>query len=153
SSSSLLKLIGVSESFGRSFGLTESLQQTINLKFFFLKQKPLPPGVPQNSDDIHPSTVQAEVPKDKPADEPVVVIKPKTQSEEDEPPKVELKELPPHLEYAFLGNNGECIDVIDEMLKEDFDDLLDEGSEILHSIERNHPRRIFFLLNSIHSWQ
>nr|GFD63030.1 hypothetical protein [Tanacetum cinerariifolium] len=30
------------------------------------------------------------------------VIKPKTQSEKDEPPKVELKELPPHLEYAFL---------------------------------------------------
>nr|GFA91211.1 reverse transcriptase domain-containing protein [Tanacetum cinerariifolium] len=30
-----------------------------------------------------------------------------TQSfEEDEPPKVELKELPPHLEYAFLGDNG-----------------------------------------------
>nr|GFC79505.1 hypothetical protein [Tanacetum cinerariifolium] len=29
---------------------------------------------PQNSDNIHPSTVQAEVPKDKPADEPVVVI-------------------------------------------------------------------------------
>nr|GFA73247.1 hypothetical protein [Tanacetum cinerariifolium] len=24
----------------------------------------------------------------------------------DEPPKVELKELPPHLEYAFLGDNG-----------------------------------------------
>nr|GFC78638.1 hypothetical protein [Tanacetum cinerariifolium] len=38
-------------------------------------------------------------------DEPV--IKPKTQSEEDEPPKVELKELPPHLEYAFLGDNRE----------------------------------------------
>nr|GFB75521.1 reverse transcriptase domain-containing protein [Tanacetum cinerariifolium] len=35
------------------------------------------------------------------------VIEPKTQSEEDEPPRVELKELPPHLEYAFLGNNGE----------------------------------------------
>nr|GFA81862.1 hypothetical protein [Tanacetum cinerariifolium] len=29
---------------------------------------------PQNSDDIHPPTVQAEVQKDKPADEPVVVI-------------------------------------------------------------------------------
>nr|GFB72343.1 putative reverse transcriptase domain, ribonuclease H-like domain protein [Tanacetum cinerariifolium] len=26
-------------------------------------------------------------------------------SEEDEPPEVELKELPPHLEYAFLGDN------------------------------------------------
>nr|GFA41536.1 reverse transcriptase domain-containing protein [Tanacetum cinerariifolium] len=35
------------------------------------------------------------------------VIEPKTQSEEDEPPKVELKELPPHIEYAFLGNNEE----------------------------------------------
>nr|GFB51380.1 aspartic peptidase [Tanacetum cinerariifolium] len=26
--------------------------------------------------------------------------------EDDEPPEVELKELPPHLEYAFLANNG-----------------------------------------------
>nr|GFA28887.1 reverse transcriptase domain-containing protein [Tanacetum cinerariifolium] len=34
------------------------------------------------------------------------VVKPKTQSEEDEPPEVELKEFPPHLEYAFLGDNG-----------------------------------------------
>nr|GFC76117.1 reverse transcriptase domain-containing protein [Tanacetum cinerariifolium] len=34
------------------------------------------------------------------------VIEPKTQPEEDEPPEVELKELPTHLEYAFLGNNG-----------------------------------------------
>nr|GFC48318.1 reverse transcriptase domain-containing protein [Tanacetum cinerariifolium] len=25
---------------------------------------------------------------------------------EDEPPEVELKELPPHLEYTFLGDNG-----------------------------------------------
>nr|GFB88963.1 retrovirus-related Pol polyprotein [Tanacetum cinerariifolium] len=30
----------------------------------------------------------------------------KNQPEEDEPPEVELKELPPHLEYAFLGDNG-----------------------------------------------
>nr|GFB80726.1 reverse transcriptase domain-containing protein [Tanacetum cinerariifolium] len=30
------------------------------------------------------------------------VIEPKTQSEEDKPPEVKLKELPPHLEYAFL---------------------------------------------------
>nr|GFB60050.1 hypothetical protein [Tanacetum cinerariifolium] len=35
------------------------------------------------------------------------VIEPKTQSEENEPPEVKLKELPPHLEYAFIGNNGE----------------------------------------------
>nr|GFC47485.1 reverse transcriptase domain-containing protein [Tanacetum cinerariifolium] len=33
------------------------------------------------------------------------VIEPKNQSSDDEPPEVELKELPPHLEYAFLGEN------------------------------------------------
>nr|GEZ33827.1 reverse transcriptase domain-containing protein [Tanacetum cinerariifolium] len=33
------------------------------------------------------------------------VVKPKNQSEDDEPPEVKLKELPPHLEYAFLGDN------------------------------------------------
>nr|GEZ27340.1 reverse transcriptase domain-containing protein [Tanacetum cinerariifolium] len=33
------------------------------------------------------------------------VIEPKNQSFDDEPPEVELKELPPHLEYAFLGEN------------------------------------------------
>nr|GFD20829.1 reverse transcriptase domain-containing protein [Tanacetum cinerariifolium] len=33
-------------------------------------------------------------------------LEPKTQPEEDEPPKVKLKELPPHLEYAFLSDNG-----------------------------------------------
>nr|GFA43892.1 reverse transcriptase domain-containing protein [Tanacetum cinerariifolium] len=35
------------------------------------------------------------------------VVEPKNQSSDDEPPKVELKELPPHLEYAFLGENEE----------------------------------------------
>nr|GFD06779.1 reverse transcriptase domain-containing protein [Tanacetum cinerariifolium] len=35
------------------------------------------------------------------------VVEPKNQSfEEGEPPEVELKELPPQLEYAFLGDNG-----------------------------------------------
>nr|GFA38492.1 reverse transcriptase domain-containing protein [Tanacetum cinerariifolium] len=33
------------------------------------------------------------------------VVEPKTQPEEDQPPEVKLKELPPHLEYAFLGDN------------------------------------------------
>nr|GFA28527.1 hypothetical protein [Tanacetum cinerariifolium] len=31
------------------------------------------------------------------------VVEPKNQSLENEPPEVELKELPPHLDYAFLG--------------------------------------------------
>nr|GEY82420.1 reverse transcriptase domain-containing protein [Tanacetum cinerariifolium] len=34
------------------------------------------------------------------------VVEPKNQSFKDEPPEVKLKELPPHLEYAFLGDNG-----------------------------------------------
>nr|GFB85275.1 hypothetical protein [Tanacetum cinerariifolium] len=34
------------------------------------------------------------------------VVEPKNQSFKDEPPEVELKEFPPHLEYAFLGDNG-----------------------------------------------
>nr|GFD25138.1 reverse transcriptase domain-containing protein [Tanacetum cinerariifolium] len=35
------------------------------------------------------------------------VVEPKNQSfEEDEPPEVEFKELPPYLEYAFLGDKG-----------------------------------------------
>nr|GFA53120.1 reverse transcriptase domain-containing protein [Tanacetum cinerariifolium] len=33
------------------------------------------------------------------------VVEQKNQSSDDEPPEVELKELPPHLEYAFLGEN------------------------------------------------
>nr|GFA15665.1 hypothetical protein [Tanacetum cinerariifolium] len=42
-----------------------------------------------------------------PFDANLKVVEPKIQfSEEYEPPEVELKELPPHLEYAFLGDNG-----------------------------------------------
>nr|GEZ19048.1 DNA-directed DNA polymerase [Tanacetum cinerariifolium] len=41
------------------------------------------------------------------------VVEPKNQSfEEDEPPEVELKELPPPLEYAFLGDNGKWLVII-----------------------------------------
>nr|GEZ10602.1 reverse transcriptase domain-containing protein [Tanacetum cinerariifolium] len=34
------------------------------------------------------------------------VVELKNQYEEDEPPELELKELPPHLEYIFLSDNG-----------------------------------------------
>nr|GFB60891.1 reverse transcriptase domain-containing protein [Tanacetum cinerariifolium] len=33
------------------------------------------------------------------------VVEPKNQYSDDEPPEVELMELPPHLEYAFMGEN------------------------------------------------
>nr|GEZ32955.1 reverse transcriptase domain-containing protein [Tanacetum cinerariifolium] len=38
--------------------------------------------------------------------EDLKVVEPKNQSFKDKPPEVELKEFPPHLEYAFLGDNG-----------------------------------------------
>nr|GEY90579.1 reverse transcriptase domain-containing protein [Tanacetum cinerariifolium] len=57
----------------------------------FLNNDPEPPS---NQKDYFPS-----VHKD------LKVVEPKNQSSDDEPPKVELKELPPHLEYAFLGEN------------------------------------------------
>nr|GEX73964.1 hypothetical protein [Tanacetum cinerariifolium] len=40
------------------------------------------------------------------------VVEPKNQSFEDEPPEVDLKELPPHLEYAFLGDNRKWLVII-----------------------------------------
>nr|GEZ91256.1 reverse transcriptase domain-containing protein [Tanacetum cinerariifolium] len=53
------------------------------------------PKPPSNQKDYFPS-----VHKD------LKVVEPKNnQSSDDEPPEVELKELPPHLEYAFLGEN------------------------------------------------
>nr|GFC06897.1 reverse transcriptase domain-containing protein [Tanacetum cinerariifolium] len=57
----------------------------------FLNNDPKPPS---NQKDYFPL-----VRKD------LKVVEPKNQSSNDEPPEVELKELPPHLEYAFLGDN------------------------------------------------
>nr|GEY38614.1 reverse transcriptase domain-containing protein [Tanacetum cinerariifolium] len=44
------------------------------------------------------------------------VVEPKNQSSDDEPPGVELKELPPHLEYAFLGDNKKWPVIIEKDL-------------------------------------
>nr|GFA93361.1 DNA-directed DNA polymerase [Tanacetum cinerariifolium] len=52
------------------------------------------PKPPSNQNDYFPS-----IHKD------LQVVEPKNQSFDDIPPEVELKELPPHLEYAFLGDN------------------------------------------------
>nr|GEW03030.1 reverse transcriptase domain-containing protein [Tanacetum cinerariifolium] len=60
----------------------------------FLTYDPLPP-LPNQGDYL------SETHKD------LKVIEPKeNKSSNDEPPEVELKELPPHLEYAFLGDNN-----------------------------------------------
>nr|GFA28459.1 reverse transcriptase domain-containing protein [Tanacetum cinerariifolium] len=59
----------------------------------FLNNDPEPP--PTNQKDYFPSVQKY-----------LKVVEPKNnQSSDDEPPEVELKELPPHLEYALLGDN------------------------------------------------
>nr|GFD31134.1 reverse transcriptase domain-containing protein [Tanacetum cinerariifolium] len=45
------------------------------------------------------------------------VVELKNQSFEDEPPEVELKELPPYLEYEFLGNNEKWPVIIAKYLR------------------------------------
>nr|GFB94735.1 reverse transcriptase domain-containing protein [Tanacetum cinerariifolium] len=62
------------------------------------------------------------------------VIEPKTQSEKDEPPKVELKGLPPHLEYAFLEEHSPKVQSqrrvnpkIHDVIKKEVEKLLDAG--------------------------
>nr|GEV25960.1 reverse transcriptase domain-containing protein [Tanacetum cinerariifolium] len=57
------------------------------------------------------------------------------------------------VKHSYL-NDDMCfsIDVIDVILEEDFDDLLDEGSKILYSIEEPFSKKKSFL-NSMNSWQ
>nr|GFC14942.1 reverse transcriptase domain-containing protein [Tanacetum cinerariifolium] len=70
------------------------------------------------------------------------VIEPKIQSEEDEPLEVELKELPPHLEYAFLGNNGEWPVIIAK-------DLIPNEKTDLINVLKNWKKAIAWKLTDI----
>nr|GEW18502.1 hypothetical protein [Tanacetum cinerariifolium] len=61
------------------------------------------------------------------------VVEPKNQSFEDEPPEVELKELPPHPEYAFLGDNEKWPVIIAKDLS--------SNEKLLSSTFLKHERR------------
>nr|GEW47635.1 hypothetical protein [Tanacetum cinerariifolium] len=81
-----------------------------------------------NSDPSPPLSNQKdyflEVPKD------LKVIEPKNNKSSDaEPPEVELKDLPPHLEYAFLGDNNKWPIIIAKDLS------VDEKSALLMPFE------------------
>ncbi|GKC15672.1 reverse transcriptase domain-containing protein [Tanacetum coccineum] len=63
-----------------------------------------------------------------------------------------------HIDYAMkhsYSNDDTCfsIDVIDEILKEDFDALLDEGSKISTIPSKEPSSKKKSLLNSMNSWQ
>nr|GFA40782.1 reverse transcriptase domain-containing protein [Tanacetum cinerariifolium] len=77
------------------------------------------------------------------------IIEPKTQSKEDEPPKVKLKELPPHLEYAFLGDNGEWpVIIAKDLSSNEKTDLINRCMmEIFHDmIERTMEEKSHFMV-------
>nr|GFC23479.1 reverse transcriptase domain-containing protein [Tanacetum cinerariifolium] len=86
-----------------------------------LNNDPKPP--PSNQKDYFPS-----VRKD------LKVVEPKNQSSDDKPPEVELKELPPHLEYAFLGENKKWPVIISKDLN--------VNEKPLSSTFLNHERRL-----------
>nr|GEU50724.1 reverse transcriptase domain-containing protein [Tanacetum cinerariifolium] len=83
-----------------------------------------PEPLPSNQKDYFPS-----VQKD------LKVVEPKNNhSSDDEPPKVELKELPPHLEYAFLEDFSPKVQSqrrvnlkIHDVIKKEVEKLLDAG--------------------------
>nr|GEZ86257.1 reverse transcriptase domain-containing protein [Tanacetum cinerariifolium] len=75
----------------RTISKPTGVAENVFIKVAFLNNDPEPPS---NQKDYFSSVC-----KD------LKVVEPKNQSSDDEPPKVELKEFPPHLEYAFLGEN------------------------------------------------
>ncbi|GJV46565.1 hypothetical protein Tco_1431101 [Tanacetum coccineum] len=73
------------------------------------------------------------------------------ESSVDEPPEVELKELPPHLEYAFLEGDDKLPVIIAK-------DLKDEEKAALLKVLKSHKRAIAWKLSyksdkTLFSWQ
>nr|GFA53942.1 reverse transcriptase domain-containing protein [Tanacetum cinerariifolium] len=60
----------------------------------------------------------------------------------DEPPEVELKDLPPHLEYAFLGGDNKLLVIIAK-------ELGDEEKSALIKVLKSHKRAITWKLSDI----
>nr|GEW04797.1 reverse transcriptase domain-containing protein [Tanacetum cinerariifolium] len=96
-----------------------------------LNNDPEPPS--SNQKDYFPS-----VHKD------LKVVEPKNnQSSNDEPPEVELKELPTHLEYAFLGENEKWPVIIAK-------DLSVNEKSVLINVFKSRKKAIAWKLESLH---
>ncbi|GJW55131.1 reverse transcriptase domain-containing protein [Tanacetum coccineum] len=92
-----------------------------------LNNEPLPP-LPNHSPGIR---------------EELKVVEAKTvKSSIDEPPEVELKDLPPHLEYAFLEGDDKLPVIIAK-------DLKDEEKAALIKVLKSHKRAIAWKLSDI----
>ncbi|GJR65691.1 reverse transcriptase domain-containing protein [Tanacetum coccineum] len=76
-------------------------------------------------------------------DKELKVVEAKTvKSSIDEPPEVELKDLPPHLEYAFLEGDNKLPVIIAK-------DLKDEEKAALTKVLKSHKRAIAWKLSDI----
>nr|GFC27139.1 reverse transcriptase domain-containing protein [Tanacetum cinerariifolium] len=89
------------------------------------------PEPPSNQKDYFPS-----VRKD------LKVVELKNQSFDDVPPEVELKKLPPHLEYAFLGENEKWLVIIAK-------DLNDNEKTALINVLKSRKKAISWKLTDI----
>nr|GFD16775.1 reverse transcriptase domain-containing protein [Tanacetum cinerariifolium] len=76
-------------------------------------------------------------------DEPPEVCEAKTvKSSVDEPPEVKLKDLPPHLEYAFLEGDSKLLVIIAKELR-------DEEKYAMIKVLKSHKRAIAWKLSDI----
>ncbi|GJQ90652.1 reverse transcriptase domain-containing protein [Tanacetum coccineum] len=100
----------------------------------------LPSGIILNSYPSPPSPTQGnyllEIQKE------LKVVKPNEKSSIDEPPEVELKDLPPHLEYAFLEGDDKLPVIIAK-------DLSVEEKTALIMVLKSHKRAIAWKLSDI----
>nr|GEV73146.1 reverse transcriptase domain-containing protein [Tanacetum cinerariifolium] len=105
-----------------SQNLTPFNERDILILEALLNNDPEPP--PSNQKDYFP-----------PIQKDLKVIEPKyDKSFDDEPPEVELKELPPHLEYAFLGENEKWLVIISKSLS------VNEKSALINSQRKVNPK-------------
>ncbi|GJW71679.1 hypothetical protein Tco_0128596 [Tanacetum coccineum] len=104
-----------------------------------------------STEDIQPQVVQ-DLGKDKePIKEPSLAQKTKTslpypsrlaKEKINEPPEVELKDLPPHLEYAFLADNNKLPVIIAK-------DLSDDEKTALIKVLKSRKQAIAWKLSDI----
>ncbi|GJX23546.1 reverse transcriptase domain-containing protein [Tanacetum coccineum] len=100
----------------------------------------MPPANNGSTEDVQPHVVQIRVRNQ--ILMPNVDSSKTVESSVDEPPEVELKELPPHLEYAFLEGDDKLPVIIAK-------DLKDEEKAALLKVLKSHKRAIAWKLSDI----
>nr|GEU55319.1 reverse transcriptase domain-containing protein [Tanacetum cinerariifolium] len=121
--------------------LTNSSPSKIVEREIEVIKETMPPTNNRSTKDIQPPVVQVEiqVPNSKPF---VALISKTNKSSIDEPPEVELKDLPPHLEYVFLEGDDKLPVIISK-------DLSVEEKVALIKVLKSHKQAIAWKLSDI----